>query len=149
MEWLLCVAVRSVSHIDVARNAWRNPRVVAGRRRNAETDRGMDGAMADLKLNARAARIKVATAALYGEWGGQTKMAASVGISKQMLSFIIHGDRRVTDKVDKAVTDALAREANRLCTTAKKLDQIAGKVQQHRPHWNEKRSQPTAGRTTA
>ena len=95
----------------------------------------MDGAMADLKLNARAARIKVATAALYGEWGGQTKMAATVGISKQMLSFIIHGDRRVTDKVEKAVTDALAREANRLCTTVKKWNEIAGKVQRSPERW--------------
>jgi hypothetical protein len=86
-------------------------------------------AMVDIKLNARAARIKAATAALYGEWGCQTKMAASVGISKQMLSFIIHGDRPVTDKVEKAVADALARQAARLCTTAKKLDEIAGKMQ--------------------
>jgi hypothetical protein len=109
----------------------------------------MNEAMIDLKLNPRAARIKAATAALYGEWGGQTKMAASVGISKQMLSFIIHGDRRVTDKVEKAVTDALAREADRLCATARKLDEIAGKVRQRRPNWNEKRSQPMAGRTTA
>ena len=85
--------------------------------------------MVDIKLNARAARIKVATAALYGEWGCQTKMAASVGISKQMLSFILHGDRPVTDKVEKAVADALARQANRLRTTAKKWDEIAGKMQ--------------------
>ena len=105
--------------------------------------------MIDIELNARAARIKAATAALYGEWGGQTKMAASVGISKQMLSFIIHGDRRVTDKVEKAVTDALAREADRLCATARKLDEIAGTVRQRRSHWNEQRSQPIAGRTTA
>jgi hypothetical protein len=113
----------------------------------------MDEAMIDIKLNARAARIKAATAALYGEWGGQTKMAASVGISKQMLSFIIHGDRRVTDKVDKAVTDALARQSDRLRATARKLDEIAGTVRQRRrnwhEHWNEERSQPTAGRTTA
>jgi hypothetical protein len=109
----------------------------------------MSEAMIDIKLNPRAARIKAATAALYGEWGGQTKMAASVGISKQMLSFIIHGDRRVTDKVEKAVTEALAREADRLCATARKLDEIARKVRQRRPNWNEKRSQPMAGRTTA
>jgi hypothetical protein len=85
--------------------------------------------MVDIKLNARAARIKAATAALYGEWGCQTKMAASVGISKQMLSFIIHGDRPVTDKVEKAVADALARQANRLRKTAKKWDEIADKMQ--------------------
>jgi hypothetical protein len=113
----------------------------------------MSEAMIDIKLNARAARIKAATAALYDEWGGQTKMAASVGISKQMLSFIIHGDRRVTDKVEKAVTDALAREADRLCATARKLDAMAAAVRQRRPHWqenwNEKRPQPIAGRTRA
>jgi hypothetical protein len=109
----------------------------------------MSEAMIDIKLNARAARIKAATAALYDEWGGQTKMAASVGISKQMLSFIIHGDRRVTDKVEKAVTDALAREADRLCATARRLDAMAAAVRQRRPHWNEKRPQPIAGRTRA
>jgi hypothetical protein len=109
----------------------------------------MSEAMIDIKLNPRAARIKAATAALYGEWGGQTKMAASVGISKQMLSFILHGDRRVTDKVEKAVTDALAREHDRLCATARKLDEMAGTVRQRRRHWNEQRSQPIAGRTTA
>jgi DNA-binding transcriptional regulator YdaS (Cro superfamily) len=108
----------------------------------------MSEAMIDIKLNARAARIKAATAALYGEWGGQTKMAARVGISKQMLSFIIHGDRRVTDKVEKAVTDALAREADRLGATVRKLDEIAGTVRQRSRHWNEKRSQPMGGRTT-
>jgi len=89
----------------------------------------MSNAMVDIKLDARAARIKAATAALYGEWGCQTKMAASVGISKQMLSFILHGDRPVTDKVEKAVADVLARQANRLCRTAKKWDEIAGKMQ--------------------
>ena len=109
----------------------------------------MSEAMIDIKLNARAERIKAATAALYGEWGGQTKMAASVGISKQMLSFILHGDRRVTDKVEKAVTDELARQADRLCATARKLDEIAGTVRPRRPNWNERTSQPMAGRTTA
>jgi hypothetical protein len=89
----------------------------------------MSSATVDIELNARAARIKAAMAALYGKWGCQTKMAASVGISKQMLSFIIHGDRPVTDKVEKAVADALAREADRLCTMARKLDEIAGKMQ--------------------
>jgi transcriptional regulator with XRE-family HTH domain len=116
-------------------------------------DRGVGEVMIDIKLNARAARIKAATAALYGEWGGQTKMAARVGISKQMLSFIIHGDRRVTDKVDNAVTAALAREADRLYATARKLEEMAGTVRQRRPNWqenwNEQRPQPMAGRTTA
>jgi DNA-binding transcriptional regulator YdaS (Cro superfamily) len=88
----------------------------------------MSIAMADVKLNARAVRIKAVTAAPYGEWGGQTKMAASIGISKQMLSFIIHGDRPVTDKVEKAVDDAVAREADRLRTKVKQLDEIAGKI---------------------
>jgi hypothetical protein len=107
----------------------------------------MSEAMMDIKLNARAARIKAATAALYDEWGGQTKMAASVGISKQMLSFILHGDRRVTDKVDNAVTDALARQADRLCATARKLDAMAGTVRPRSPDWNQKRPQPMTGRT--
>jgi hypothetical protein len=109
----------------------------------------MSEAMIDIKLNARAERIKAATAALYGEWGGQTKMAASVGISKQMLSFILHGDRRVTDKVEKAVSDTLARQANRLCATAKKLDEIAGTFRPSSPDRNQKRPQPKTGRTRA
>lgn len=50
------------------------------------------------KLNARAARIKAAGIALYGE-RGQSKMAATIGISKQMLSFVVTGERAVTDDV--------------------------------------------------
>jgi hypothetical protein len=34
----------------------------------------------------------------------------------------------VTDKVEKAVADALLREADRLRKTAKKLDEIAGRI---------------------
>ncbi len=80
------------------------------------------------KPDPRVARIKAATTALYGESGGQTKMAASIGISKQMLSFILTGRKPVTDKVEKAVADALLREADRLRKTSKKLDEIAGRI---------------------
>jgi tetrahydromethanopterin S-methyltransferase subunit B len=47
-----------------------------------------------------------------------------------MLSFIIHGDRPVTDKVEKAVDDVVAREADRLRAKVKQLDEIAGKILQ-------------------
>ena len=83
--------------------------------------------MADVKLNALAARIKAATTALYGE-RGQTKMATSIGISKQMLSFIFAGDRPVTDDVEDKVVAALGREIDRLGKTANKLSEIQGRI---------------------
>lgn len=80
-----------------------------------------------VKLNPRAARIKSASTALFGE-RGQTRMAEAIGISKQMLSFLVTGARPVTDDVDRKVAEALLREADRLRGTATKLDDIAGKI---------------------
>ena len=45
-----------------------------------------------------------------------------------MLSFIIRGDRPVTDDVDRKVAEALLREADRLRKTAAKLGDIAGRI---------------------
>ena len=80
------------------------------------------------KLSARAARIKAAIVALYGERGGQTKMAASIGISKQMLSHILTGRRPVTDDVEDLVVEALGREIELLGKTAQKLEEIQGRI---------------------
>lgn len=79
------------------------------------------------KLDNRAALIKSATTALYGA-RGQTKMAASIGISKQMLSFILTGQKPVTDDVVRKVAVAIHRETERMRSTAKKLDRVAGLI---------------------
>lgn len=83
--------------------------------------------MSDVKLSPRALRIKSATAALYGH-RGQAQMATKIGISKQLLNFILAGARAVTDDVDNKVATALLREADRLRKTATKLDGIAGTI---------------------
>jgi hypothetical protein len=75
------------------------------------------------KLHPRAAVIQAAGIALHGE-RGQTRMAATIGIGKQTLSFIVSGDRAVTDDVDRKVAAGLLKEADRL----RKLDDIAGKI---------------------
>jgi plasmid maintenance system antidote protein VapI len=80
------------------------------------------------KLSARAVLIKAAIVALYGERGGQTKMAESIGISKQMMSFILAGDRPVTDDVEDLVVEALGREIEHLGKTAQKLEEIQGRI---------------------
>jgi hypothetical protein len=83
------------------------------------------------KLNAGARRIVNAGEAIYGgEW--RTKMAASIGISKQLLAFIAKGDRPVTDDVERKVAAALGREADRLRAVARKIDEIAGKMEKGR-----------------
>jgi plasmid maintenance system antidote protein VapI len=79
------------------------------------------------KTEPRAARIKAATTALYGE-RGQTKMAKSIGISKQMLSFLLAGERPVTDDVEDKVVEALGREIERLGKTTTKLMEIQGRI---------------------
>lgn len=80
-----------------------------------------------MKLDTRAARIKDATTALYGE-RGQAAIAKSIGISRQLLNFIIAGERPVTDDVEHKVAEAIHREAERLRSTAEKLDKIASQI---------------------
>jgi hypothetical protein len=83
--------------------------------------------MAETKLSPRAFRIKAATVALCGD-RGQAQTATKIGISKQLLNFILAGDRAVTDDVDHKVATALLREAHRLRKTATKLDGIADTI---------------------
>jgi hypothetical protein len=76
------------------------------------------------KLSARAARIKSAAEVAFGE-RGLTRMATAAGISKQLLSFIVAGDREVTDDVYRRVAEALAKEADRMRAVGLKLEKAA------------------------
>jgi hypothetical protein len=76
---------------------------------------------------ARVARIVAAGEALYGKrW--QSAMARSIDISKQLMSFIVAGDRPVTDDVEDQVVEALNREIERLHKTAHKLVEIKARI---------------------
>ncbi|WP_375312854.1 helix-turn-helix domain-containing protein [Bradyrhizobium sp. A5] len=75
----------------------------------------------------RAARIKAALDVAYGT-RGLSKMAADAGISKQLLSFIVAGDREVTDDVYRKIAEALLLEADRQRAAANKIDHIAGRM---------------------
>jgi hypothetical protein len=79
------------------------------------------------KLSPRAVRIKDAMAAVYGD-RGLTKMAEASGISKQLLSFIIAGDREVTDDTYEKIADGLLDEAYRLRKAAAVAELQAGKI---------------------
>ncbi|WP_156526817.1 hypothetical protein [Bradyrhizobium sp.] len=57
-------------------------------------------------------------------------MAEAIGISKQMMSFIVNGDRVVSDEVEGKVAEALVREAERLRKTADRLEDIAIKMRE-------------------
>jgi plasmid maintenance system antidote protein VapI len=76
---------------------------------------------------ARVARIAAAGEALYGErW--QSAMARSIGISKQLMSFILSGYRPLTDDVEDKVVAALGREIDLLGKTTHKLMEIQGRI---------------------
>jgi hypothetical protein len=77
-----------------------------------------------VKLSTRAARIKAAAIAAYGD-RGLTKLALGAGISKQMLSFVVTGAKPVTDDVYRRVAEALAKEADRARGVGLKLDKLA------------------------
>jgi hypothetical protein len=80
-----------------------------------------------MALSTRAARIKAASAAAFGE-RGLTKMAQAAGVSKQLLAFICAGDREVTDDVYRKVAKALIAQADRVRGTADRLDSMAGRM---------------------
>jgi transcriptional regulator with XRE-family HTH domain len=79
------------------------------------------------KLSPRAARIKAAAEAAFGP-RGLTKLADVSGVSKQLLSFIVAGDREVTDNVRMKVAKGLMIEADRVRAMADKLDKMAGRM---------------------
>jgi hypothetical protein len=76
------------------------------------------------KLSHRGARVKAAVELAYGT-RGLTKAAAAVGVSKQLLAFIVAGDREVTDDVYSRVADALRTEAGRMTKAAGKIEAMA------------------------
>jgi hypothetical protein len=80
-----------------------------------------------MMVKTSAARIAAAGEALYGE-RRQSAMARSIGISKQLLRFIVTGDRQVTDDVEDKVIEAHSREIERLGKTSKKLSEIQGRI---------------------
>jgi hypothetical protein len=55
-------------------------------------------------------------------------MARTLDISKQLMSFIVAGDRPVTDDVEEKVVEALGREIERIGKTATKLQEIQGRI---------------------
>jgi hypothetical protein len=47
------------------------------------------------------------------------------GLSKQLLSFIVRGERRVADEVYRQIADGLINEADRVRGSPGKLDKLA------------------------
>lgn len=79
------------------------------------------------KLSPRGARIKAASEAAYGT-RGLSRLAEVAGVSKQLLSFIVAGDREVTDDVYRKIVWALFKEATRMYELAGKIEMIASKM---------------------
>ena len=72
----------------------------------------------------RDVKISVAAVVAFGD-RGHSKLAAAAGISKQMMSFIVNGDKPVSDDVYRRIAAALAKEADRLKAVGLKLDRMA------------------------
>jgi len=79
------------------------------------------------KLSPRAAKIKAASEVVYGK-RGISQLAEASGISQQMLSFIVRGERTVSDDVYLKVAEALLKEAGRMHRVVTKVEGIAGKM---------------------
>ena len=76
------------------------------------------------KLSPRAVKVSVGAVVAFGD-RGLTKLAVAAGISKQMLSFIVNGDKPVTDDVYRKVATALAKEADRTKVVGRRLERMA------------------------
>ncbi|MCK1540363.1 hypothetical protein ABIB75_001046 [Bradyrhizobium sp. GM2.2] len=76
------------------------------------------------QISSRAAKISVAAVVAFGD-RGMTKLAVASGLSKQMLSFIVNGDREVTDEVYRKVALAIAKEAASMKTMSVRLERMA------------------------
>jgi hypothetical protein len=72
----------------------------------------------------RDVKVSVAAVVAFGD-RGHSKLAAAAGISRQMMSFIVNGDKPVSDDVYRRVAGALAKEAYRMREVAVKLDRMA------------------------
>lgn len=79
------------------------------------------------KLSIRASRVKAAAEAAYGK-RGISQLAAAADVSQQMLSFIVRGERQVSDNVYRKVADAMFAESERLITPSEKIGLMAGKM---------------------
>ena len=75
----------------------------------------------------RHVKVGVAAVLAFGD-RGNSKLAAAAGVSKQLMSFIIAGDREITDDVYSRIAKALLREADHQRITAAKIDDIARKM---------------------
>ena len=63
----------------------------------------------------------------YGK-RGLTQLAAAAGVSQQLLSFIVLGERTVSDEVYRKVADALFAESERLISASETIGLMAGKM---------------------
>jgi hypothetical protein len=72
----------------------------------------------------RDVKISVAAVVAFGD-RGHSKLAAAAGISRQMMSFMVNGDKPVSDDVYRRIARALAREADRQKVAGQKLERIA------------------------
>ncbi|MDA9411892.1 helix-turn-helix domain-containing protein [Bradyrhizobium sp. CCBAU 45384] len=79
------------------------------------------------RLSRRASKIKAAAEAAYGK-RGISQLAEASGISQQLLSFIVRGERTVSDEVYRKIADSLFGDSERLITASEKLGLLAGKM---------------------
>jgi transcriptional regulator with XRE-family HTH domain len=75
----------------------------------------------------RHVKVSVAAVVAFGD-RGHSKLAAAAGISRQMMSFIVNGDREATDDVYRRIAAALLKEADHQRASAAKIDELAGKI---------------------
>lgn len=76
------------------------------------------------RLSRRAVKVGVAAVVAFGD-RGLTKLARVSGVSKQMLSYVVNGDREVTDDTYRCVANAIAKEATSMRTVSKRLEKLA------------------------
>jgi hypothetical protein len=72
----------------------------------------------------RHVRISTAAVVAFGD-RGHSKLAEAAGISRQMMSFIVNGDKPVTNDVYKRIADALAKEAGRVTNAGRWLENMS------------------------
>ncbi|WLA74283.1 helix-turn-helix transcriptional regulator [Bradyrhizobium diazoefficiens] len=76
------------------------------------------------KLSTRAARIETAAETAFGP-RGMTQLATATGVSQQMLSFIVRGERPVSDDAYRKIAAAIAAEAARMRVAGAQLEKMA------------------------
>jgi plasmid maintenance system antidote protein VapI len=77
----------------------------------------------DADNDTRIRRIVDAGTALYGErW--QRRLASEIGVSPQLITYLVSGERALTPAVERKVVSALGREIDRLAEAIAKLKLI-------------------------